>query len=359
MSSPAPSVPSCTPTPPSPRDDNVATWTTYKGRQQEYKHCCDAQTLRSNEVSVPETGLVLAAAAPLAPGQFTLVPKDAHVSMEDAYTEAVTKALRRPRGSPTHEWCLANSPAVVAGLGSEEAELRRERDRGLVQIRAQAEELTRARRERDEAVLVRDQLLRKRVRHPGQRKALEGEVGGLLTWLVWAAGLEGMAGVTVPSAVEVDELARRLREAHKLEDRRREWLLWEVASVQGEALDWAWEHHLLLDGLLSGVSYVVEEASLAELPPNLVQGVARLGRLMSVHRHRNLLDPGSWLKVFVDGLEDQPSIEEIMQIIWNAMAVEFGPGGNGPQEPAGEAQGPVGKARGPAGKAQGPAGGTA
>ncbi|KAG6894732.1 hypothetical protein C0992_004919 [Termitomyces sp. T32_za158] len=481
MSSPAPSVPSHAPTPPSPRDDSVATWTAYEGRQQEYEHQRDtrrvwelarAQTLRSNEASVPEAGPVPVAAASLAPSQFTPVPEDARVSMEDASTEAVTRALRRPWGPPTlltfpsapivlvatrsacsrsrlwgfgeipqsrcvvreQGWDLAwmwaqmgkksvirvagprseggesasvvavvprskckaapvsgpvkrvrcpaspvrpaakagslgsrvfsprsgrplllvgasrsrpgESQAVAAGPGSEEAELRRERDRGLVQIRVQVEELTRVRRERDEAVLVHDQLLRERVRHLGQRKALEGEVGGLLTRLVRAVGLEGMAGVAVPSAVEVNELARRLREAHALESRRREWLLWEVAAAQGEALDWAWEHCLLLDRLSSGVSYVLEEASSAELPPNLVQGVARLGRLMSVHCHRNLLDPRSWLEVFVDGLEDQLSIEEIMQIIWNAMAVEFGPGGNGPQEPAGKAQGPVGKVRG-------------
>ncbi|KAG6872483.1 hypothetical protein C0992_009562, partial [Termitomyces sp. T32_za158] len=242
------------------------------------------------------------------------------------------------------------SQAVTAGPGLEEVGLQRERDRDLVQIQAPAEELARARRERDKAVLARDQLLRERVGHPEQREALEGEVGGLLTQLVRAAGLEGLAGVAVPSAAEVDELAHCLREAHALENRRREWLLWEVAAARGEALDWAREHRLLLDGLSSGVSYVVEEASSAELPPNLAQGVARLGRLMSVHRHRNLLDPGSWLEVFVDGLEDQPSLEEIMQIVRNAMAVEFGPGGNGPQGPAGPA-GEAGEARGPAGGA--------
>ncbi|KAG6871028.1 hypothetical protein C0992_011849, partial [Termitomyces sp. T32_za158] len=222
------------------------------------------------------------------------------------------------------------------GPGSDKAESLREPDGDLARIRAQAEELARTRRERDEAVLERDRLLRERVGRPGQREDLEGEVGGLLTRLVRAAGLEGMAGVAVPSAAEVDELARRLREAHELEGRRREWLLWEVAAARGEALNWAWEHRLLLDGLSSGVSYVAEEASLAELPQDLAQGVARLGRLMSGHRHRNLLDPGSWLEAFVDGLEDPPSLEEIIQIVRNAMAAEVGPEGNGPRERAGE-----------------------
>ncbi|KAG6895214.1 hypothetical protein C0992_002545 [Termitomyces sp. T32_za158] len=124
MSSPAPSVPSRASTPPSPRDNSVTTWTAYEGHQQEYKRCRDAhrmwelaraQALRSNEASVPEAGPVPAAVAPLAPGQFTPVSEDAHVPMEDASTEVVNKALRRPWGPPTHEWCLANSP-VSTGL---------------------------------------------------------------------------------------------------------------------------------------------------------------------------------------------------------------------------------------------------
>ncbi|KAG6895237.1 hypothetical protein C0992_002448 [Termitomyces sp. T32_za158] len=117
MSSPAPSVPSHAPTPPSPRDNSVATWTAYEGHQQEYEYCRNArrvwelaQTLRSNKASMPKTGLVLATTAPLAPGQFTPVPEDACVSMEDASTEAMTRALWHPRGPPTCKWCLMNSP---------------------------------------------------------------------------------------------------------------------------------------------------------------------------------------------------------------------------------------------------------
>ncbi|KAG6893882.1 hypothetical protein C0992_008301 [Termitomyces sp. T32_za158] len=123
-----------------------------------------------------------------------------------------------------------------------------------------------------------------------------------------------------------------------------------VAPVDLFGSAWAQEHRLLLDGLLSGVSYVVEEAASVALPLELAQGVARLGRLMAVHRHRNLLDSGSWLEAFVDGLQDSPSVEEIVEIVREAMAVEFSPGGNG-------AWGPGVGARGLAGGAQGPMGG--
>ncbi|KAG6879970.1 hypothetical protein C0992_008904 [Termitomyces sp. T32_za158] len=339
---------------------------------------------RPIEASVPKAGPVLAVTAPLAPGQFILVPEDACVSMVDASPEAVDKALRHPRGLPTHEWCLANGPAApgpglvgracrqvspvqpvaeagpsgscvflpklgrlllpagglqvwpgklqaaVTWLSLENAELWQEQDGNIAQIWVQVEELAQARREREKAVHACNQLLRKRTRHSEQRETLEGEVGSLLTRLVQGAGLEGMARVTVPLAVEVDELVCCLHEANKLEGRWRKWLLWEVAGARSEALNWVREHHLLLDGLSSGVSYVVEEALLAGLPPGL-------------------------LKAFVDGLQDQPSVEEIVQIVWNAMGSKFGPRGTGAQEPAGKAQGPAGEVRGPAGGAQGPA----
>ncbi|KAG6867526.1 hypothetical protein C0992_003843, partial [Termitomyces sp. T32_za158] len=38
MSSSPPSVPSRAPTPPSPGNENVAAWSAYEDRQQEYEH---------------------------------------------------------------------------------------------------------------------------------------------------------------------------------------------------------------------------------------------------------------------------------------------------------------------------------
>ncbi|KAG6875929.1 hypothetical protein C0992_001693 [Termitomyces sp. T32_za158] len=136
-----------------------------------------------------------------------------------------------------------------------------------------------------------------------------------LDQLARVAGLGEAAGPTVITAVEIDALAQGLREAYELEGWQHEWLLHEVAGAHNNALTWAWEHRLLLNGLSSGVSYVMEEAASAALPPELVQGVARLGQLMAVHCHRNLLDPGSWLEAFMDGLQDSPSEEEIVEII--------------------------------------------
>ncbi|KAG6876038.1 hypothetical protein C0992_001231 [Termitomyces sp. T32_za158] len=246
--------------------------------------------------------------------------------------------------------------AAVTWLSSENAELQQEQDGNIVQIQVQAEELARARRERNKAVRVHDQLLRKRAGCPEQRKTLEGKVGSLLTRLAQEAGLEGMARVTVPLAAEVNKLVRCLQEANELEGHRCKWLLWEVVGAQSEALNWAREHHLLLNGLSSGVSYMAEEALSVGLPLGLVREVAWLGWLMLIHCHQNLLDPESWLKAFVDRLQDQPLVEEIVQIVRNAIGSKFGPGGTRAQGPAGEAQGPAGEVRGPVGGAQEPAG---
>ncbi|KAG6892999.1 hypothetical protein C0992_011620, partial [Termitomyces sp. T32_za158] len=91
---------------------------------------------------------------------------------------------------------------------------------------------------------------------------------------------------------------------------------------------WAQEHRLLLDGLSSGVSYVVEELAGQAMTPRVAQGAGRLLRLMEAHRHRSFVETGAWLEAFVDGLRTPPSLEEIVQATQELLEVEFSPGGD-------------------------------
>ncbi|KAG6883735.1 hypothetical protein C0992_007966, partial [Termitomyces sp. T32_za158] len=200
---------------------------------------------------------------------------------------------------------LEEAQAEAVRWRLEVEELRREWVQGYALAQEWEEELGQVRHEQDKAVRAHDLLLHKRDKFRERRGAQDDEVERLWVQLARAAGLGEAAGPAVITAVEINVLAQGLWEMHKLEGRQHEWLLREVVGVRNNALTWAQEHCLLLDGLSSGVSYVVEEAALVNLPPELAQGVARLGRLMAVHRH-----PGSWLKTFVDGLQDSPSVEE-------------------------------------------------
>ncbi|KAG6885618.1 hypothetical protein C0992_005006 [Termitomyces sp. T32_za158] len=440
----------------------------------------------------PGAGPRSVATVPLAPGQILVVPPSERMAMEDAPPDAVDRALRRPRGPPTREWCQANSPgsrhdvsmceacrskhkrcltsrlwkarcvareqgwdlawvwaqmgektevrlgeppqagpgvslsAPVVSMGPhvdkgkrkvaplsgpirqihrrasparsiaeagpsgshvfsplsghplpaigvpqarfekvqveaarwrlEAEELRWERAWGYALVQEREEELGWVRHERDEVGCAHNLLLRERDESWKRRGVQGDEVERLQVQLACVVGLGEAAGPVVITAAEIDALAQGLREAHELEGRRREWLLRKVAGACNDALTWAQEHCLLLNGLSSGVSYVVEEAASAALPLELAQGVACLGQLMAVHRHRNLLDSGSWLEAFVDGLQDSPSEEEIMEIVQEAMTAEFGLGRNGAQSLGVGAKGPVDGARGPVGGAQGPGG---
>ncbi|KAG6892883.1 hypothetical protein C0992_012065 [Termitomyces sp. T32_za158] len=122
-------------------------------------------------------------------------------------------------------------------------------------------------------------------------------------------------------------MARGLRQANESESRRRDWLLREVAAARLETLGWAREHRLLLDGLSSGVSYMVEELAGQATTPRVAQGAGRLSRLMEAHRHCSFVETGAWLEAFVDGLRTLPSLEEIVEAIRESLEAEFGPGG--------------------------------
>ncbi|KAG6894824.1 hypothetical protein C0992_004465 [Termitomyces sp. T32_za158] len=142
-----------------------------------------------------------------------------------------------------------------------------------------------------------------------------------------AGSLTGVPGFVAPSAQEVEELAQGLRQANKSESHWHEWLLRKVARARLETLGWAWEHQLLLDGLSSGMSYVVEELVRQAMTPRVAQGAGRLSRLMEAHHHRSFVKMGAWLETFVDGLRTLPLLEEIVQAAQESLEAEFGPGG--------------------------------
>ncbi|KAG6874751.1 hypothetical protein C0992_006690, partial [Termitomyces sp. T32_za158] len=117
MSSSPPSVPSRAPTPPSPGNENVTAWSAYEDRQQEYERRRDArhmwelaQVLRASQMVALGVGPGSVATVTLAPGQILVVPPSERMAMEDAPPDTVDRALRRPQGPPTWEWCQANSP---------------------------------------------------------------------------------------------------------------------------------------------------------------------------------------------------------------------------------------------------------
>ncbi|KAG6872211.1 hypothetical protein C0992_009770, partial [Termitomyces sp. T32_za158] len=222
------------------------------------------------------------------------------------------------------------------------AEVRRLRE----EVEGLREEARVARRERDEVAQARDTLLRDRDASLELLEAQAEEVEQLRARLMREAvgSSTGAPGFVAPSAQEVEAMARGLRQANESESRRRDWLLREVAAARLETLGawfffflfcpfvdsasgWAREHRLLLDGLSSGVSYMVEELAGQATTPRVAQGAGRLSRLMEAHRHRSFVETGAWLEAFVDGLRTPPSLEEIVEATRESLEAEFGPGG--------------------------------
>ncbi|KAG6870993.1 hypothetical protein C0992_011975 [Termitomyces sp. T32_za158] len=185
-----------------------------------------------------------------------------------------------------------------------------------------------ARRECDEVAQARDTLLRDCDASLELLEAQAEEVKQLRARLTREAvgSSTGAPGFMALSAQEVEVMARGLRQANESESCRRDWLLHEVATARLETLGWAREHRLLLDGLSSGVSYMVELAGQATTP-RVAQGAGRLSRLMEAHHHRSFVETGAWLEAFVDGLRTPPSLEEIVEATWESLEAEFGPGG--------------------------------
>ncbi|KAG6896330.1 hypothetical protein C0992_008949 [Termitomyces sp. T32_za158] len=150
------------------------------------------------------------------------------------------KRKAAPASGPIRWARLEEAQAEAVQWRLETEELQREQARGYALAQEQEEELGQVRRERDEVVRMHDLLLHEQDEFQEQRETQDD---------------------------------KGLWEAHKLEGRQCEWLLRKVAEAHDNALTWAWEHRLLLDGLSLGVLYVMEDAVLVDLPLELAQGV--------------------------------------------------------------------------------------
>ncbi|KNZ72620.1 hypothetical protein J132_02213 [Termitomyces sp. J132] len=99
------------------------------------------------------------------------------------------------------------------------------------------------------------------------------------------------------SAGEVQAAAKRAQQ-------REEWLANEAASGRTDSgsIDWAREHHILLDGALAALGSIHD--GLARMPgdppPELGQGVTQMGHLLAGHQRRAMADPGVWWEMATD-----------------------------------------------------------
>ncbi|KAG5333599.1 hypothetical protein C0989_005251 [Termitomyces sp. Mn162] len=77
---------------------------------------------------------------------------------------------------------------------------------------------------------------------------------------------------------------------------RENWLANEAASGRAGILCWVWEHQVLLDG--ASVAFVSIQDMLAQMPmsqpPELQQGMARVGKLLAEHWRCNAVALGLW-----------------------------------------------------------------
>ncbi|KAG6894365.1 hypothetical protein C0992_006438 [Termitomyces sp. T32_za158] len=220
-------------------------------------------------------------------------------------------------------------PSITIHQGPLEI-LRTEVHRLREEVEGLREEVQVARQERDKVTQACDTLLRDRDTSLELLEAQVEEVEQLQARLMQeaAGSLTRALGFVAPSAQEVEAMARSLCQANKSESRRHDWLLRKVAAARLETLGWAREHRLLLDGLSSGVSYMVEELAGQATAPRVAQEAGRLLRLMEAHRHHSFIETGAWLEAFVDGLRTLPSLEEIVQATRESLEAEFGPGGD-------------------------------
>ncbi|KNZ76233.1 hypothetical protein J132_11103 [Termitomyces sp. J132] len=125
-------------------------------------------------------------------------------------------------------------------------------------------------------------------------------------------------------AVEDGLLWAELEVARQRED----WLANEATSGRAGILCWVWEHWVLLDG--ASMAFALIQDGLAQMPvgqpPELQQGMARVGRLLAGHRQHNAVAPGSWWEVAVDVGEALPGLAEVLVVVQAQMEIDLGVG---------------------------------
>ncbi|KAG5733958.1 hypothetical protein E4T56_gene6823 [Termitomyces sp. T112] len=98
---------------------------------------------------------------------------------------------------------------------------------------------------------------------------------------------------------------------------------WEaVGGVAG----WVWEHWVLMDG--ASTAFASIQDGLAQMPtdhpPELDQGVIRMGWLLVGYQWHNAVVPGSWWEVAVDVKEELPRLTEVLAMVRAQMEVDLG-----------------------------------
>ncbi|KAG5719765.1 hypothetical protein E4T56_gene18547 [Termitomyces sp. T112] len=107
---------------------------------------------------------------------------------------------------------------------------------------------------------------------------------------------------------------------------REDWLANEAASGRAGVLCWVQEHQVLLDG--ASAAFALIQDGLAQMPvgqpPELQQGMVRVGRLLAGHQWHNAVAPGSWWEVAADMREALPGLVEVLAVVRAQMEIDMG-----------------------------------
>ncbi|KAG5727074.1 hypothetical protein E4T56_gene20316 [Termitomyces sp. T112] len=109
---------------------------------------------------------------------------------------------------------------------------------------------------------------------------------------------------------------------------REDWLANKAASGRAGILRWVWEHRVLLDG--ASTAFASIQDGLAQMPggqpPELQQGMVRVGRLLAGHQWHNAVAPESWWEVVADAGEALLGLAEVLAVVWAQMEIDLGVG---------------------------------